>query len=552
MKLPKIPRKPWFLSLLAGAACLSATSVFAQVTAMDMEAERAELQQQQADQQARIDALESRMRAMESSGHAEVSVEGKKMMVTPWPDLDTFTRNLAWHTYVRAGAGFWGNGLGQTGSINLPGVNGRMRLGNENDFYMETGPELSHIIGEEPDDIDVGFKLTMQFFNGVDKRTMNLSNEEFQVGIVETYMTAKNVLASDPGATFWAGLRFYDRYDIHPQDYFFVGTAGMGTGITDWDVGIGKLNIAYFGAIESGAGQFWFGPDRFTNFTFLENDGFATGDLYRHILDIRLGEIGFLGGKLKLLLEGAYQMGGDFTTDKGGFGHAGEAWGVGGGAIQTWGDVAELHWVQAALMYGYGIVDWRQQFGVQMGRLNNAYNAALTRDDVPADEFQFENIDFYQNQQEATANVFWIMTPSDNFTMGTWVTGTYEDQGYDPYLRKADGTLLRGSGDQWQATAGIRPYLWLSGPFAIQASIGGEYISNSRGGSADNFDSEGWLGVFTIAPTLKPRGGFYTRPELRLFATYSVWNSGMKGQVGYNDPDATSAWIFGFQGEIWF
>ena len=34
----------------------------------------------------------------------------------------------------------------------------------------------------------------------------------------------KNVIKSAPEVTFWGGQRFYDRYDIHPSDYFFLNT----------------------------------------------------------------------------------------------------------------------------------------------------------------------------------------------------------------------------------------------------------------------------------------------------------------------------------------
>jgi LamB porin len=39
------------------------------------------------------------------------------------------------------------------------------------------------------------------------------------------------------------------------------------------------------------------------------------------------------------------------------------------------------------------------------------------------------------------------------------------------------------------------------------------------------------MGVFTIAPTIKPKGGFFSRPELRIFATYAIWSDGLKGST---------------------
>jgi maltoporin len=69
------------------------------------------------------------------------------------------------------------------------------------------------------------------------------------------------------------------------------------------------------------------------------------------------------------------------------------------------------------------------------------------------------------------------------------------------------------------------------------------------------------MGVFTIAPTIKPKGGYYTRPELRVFATYSVWSNSLRGDIGqipgtslgpYANSKATDGWIFGTQVEWYF
>ena len=71
--------------------------------------------------------------------------------------------------------------------------------------------------------------------------------------------------------------------------------------------------------------------------------------------------------------------------------------------------------------------------------------------------------------------------------------------------------------------------------------------------------------IFTIAPTIKPGGGYFTRPELRVFATYSIRSNSLKGTTtsvgeGGNTSGATvpynngqnQGWLFGSQMEIWF
>ncbi|MEO9701607.1 carbohydrate porin, partial [Marinobacter alexandrii] len=62
----------------------------------------------------------------------------------------------------------------------------------------------------------------------------------------------------------------------------------------------------------------------------------------------------------------------------------------------------------------------------------------------------------------------------------------------------------------------------------------------------------------TVAPTFKPQvGGFWNRPEIRVFASYSTWDDELDNYAGGDalgeDSDfASSQWTFGTQMEIWF
>ena len=61
------------------------------------------------------------------------------------------------------------------------------------------------------------------------------------------------------------------------------------------------------------------------------------------------------------------------------------------------------------------------------------------------------------------------------------------------------------------------------------------------------------LQKFTIAPQLSMPGGFWARPQLRLFATYAVWNDESKGEVGQDVyKTATKGWSAGTQIEAWW
>ena len=114
---------------------------------------------------------------------------------------------------------------------------------------------------------------------------------------------------------------------------------------------------------------------------------------------------------------------------------------------------------------------------------------------------------------------------------------------------------------------GIRPVFWIYDNFAIQVQAGYNYVSNVGGYSGTGaLGRSGSFGIFTIAPTIKPRGGYYSRPEIRLFATYSIWSNSLKGTitpVGEGGNTSTNGsvppynhsnqgWLFGTQMELWF
>ena len=45
------------------------------------------------------------------------------------------------------------------------------------------------------------------------------------------------------------------------------------------------------------------------------------------------------------------------------------------------------------------------------------------------------------------------------------------------------------------------------------------------------FDKSGWLGAFVVAAVIKPKGGYYNKPELPFFATDAIESDSLKGMV---------------------
>ena len=42
-------------------------------------------------------------------------------------------------------------------------------------------------------------------------------------------------------------------------------------------------------------------------------------------------------------------------------------------------------------------------------------------------------VDPYNNSQQGRANIFWVWNPTDNFSLGTWASYQFNDQGFTSY-----------------------------------------------------------------------------------------------------------------------
>ncbi|MNC03734.1 Maltoporin precursor [compost metagenome] len=68
----------------------------------------------------------------------------------------------------------------------------------------------------------------------------------------EANVQGKNLIDALPGANMWAGKRFYQRHDVHMIDFYYWDISGPGAGLENIDVGVGKLSFAATRSSESG------------------------------------------------------------------------------------------------------------------------------------------------------------------------------------------------------------------------------------------------------------------------------------------------------------
>ena len=182
----------------------------------------------------------------------------------------------------------------------------------------------------------------------------------------------------------------------------------------------------------------------------------ATGDFYRHVLDVRLGDIDFLWGKLKLVLIGSYKQGGNFDIAfaqwhdrRRSRRQFGRRWrwirpAVGpsserGASLATF--KSPLSMVGDSSISTQAVSTWVSSAALTILRSLRMVSRTLRL----VHDGPFRSVDPYNNSQRARANVFWVWNPTDNFSMGTWATYQFNDQGFTSYQVNSNGSISSAS-----------------------------------------------------------------------------------------------------------
>ncbi|WP_273426827.1 maltoporin LamB [Marinobacter sp.] len=170
------------------------------------------------------------------------------------------------HGYARAGASTNLNSGGEQTCFGNGAVGHYVgRLADECDTYAEIalGDELfsqdgatfrfdsmiaysANQQGNDYQALDGANNISGVDFTG-EEVTRNSSNPYGggDLALRQLYVSANNVIESLPGATLWAGKRYYQRKDIHQLDLFYVSNSGYGAGVENIKAGAGQLSVAY-------------------------------------------------------------------------------------------------------------------------------------------------------------------------------------------------------------------------------------------------------------------------------------------------------------------
>src|SRR5215813_7780826 len=207
--------------------------------------------------------------------------------------LEDQAKTFEFNGYLRSGYGLNSRG-GQQVAFQAPGADAKYRLGNEAETYAEM-IFVDNLVNPQHDPDKAWIKTEVL----VEANTSNsanwgtfpngIGNDQFRFR--EAFVQAGNVFESQPLAKFWAGERYYRRYQSHINDFYISDMSGYGGGVEDLDVKVGKMAVAFLAGAR---------PDVTT-----ENGNYAKSNI-----DVRLYDIKAPGGKLSGWFNSANAKGG--------------------------------------------------------------------------------------------------------------------------------------------------------------------------------------------------------------------------------------------------
>lgn len=415
--------------------------------------------------------------------------------------LEQEVKSFEFHGYFRSGYGVNSAG-GQQVAFSAPGAGAKYRLGNEAETYGEFIFVNNWLNPERNTD-----KAWMKTEVMVEANTSNSAsyasfpggtgNDQFRLR--EAFVQAGNIFASQPGAKFWAGERYYRRQHIEIDDFYPLDMSGYGGGVEDLNVKVGKLAVGYLGGARA---------DIVTN-----NGNFAKSNVDVRLYDLK-GPLGLWAGWF------------NFATSKGGQTSTGAS-------------------IPTTDGYAFGLrhqrLEWHggyHAFSIQYGTgaaSNFPGGGTAIADPTP----------FINRTARFLATEQVLFQISDRFALMPIFI----------YQRSKDG-VPRDGWNQW-VSFGARPEIFFTKYLSLALEGGFDHSHCSVGcASASGTPVEqynGWLRKFTIAPQIGAGRKFFSRPVLRAFLTYASWSDGFRGLVGGAPYQyRTNGLTYGVQAETWW
>jgi maltoporin len=426
------------------------------------------------------------------SPEAEPPEEG-----APAPSSVTDATGFHFHGYLRSGFGVDGSGKAQS-PFQAPLSGAKYRLGNEVETYLETTFDYG-VKTEGPDPAYFNTRITLAYVAPTSQSNAFATTFSLR----EAYATARHVWTAQPDATFWAGARFYDRHDVHIQDYYYRDPSGFGGGLDDISLG-DRLKLAFA----------WIGG----NEDQLNSDGTVPTNNFRlnkNTFDLKFYGMSVGRARVSVAVD-LSRFNGDVLKTSDPPIVFDDNFGAAGTAIVEWPFKSGRD--KLAIQYGTGAA----------ASFRSVITPPVGRTFLPGEQVDLSNI--------------WQFRIVNDFLIehrGPWQLQTstiYQD---------LDNGAAANNRVRWISIGG-RPVYKLGRFFSLATEAGWDYTSQSGlpGGS---------LFKLTVAPQITPELKFLSRPSLRAYATWAHWSDSFRGRVAsVSYPDDVQGMAFGVQLESWW
>jgi maltoporin len=164
-------------------------------------------------------------------------------------------------------------------------------------------------------------------------------------------------------------------------------------------------------------------------------------------------------------------------------------------------------------------------FGIEYGRGSASNFSTAVQDPVP----------FLRRERRLLITEHVLLQPNKWFAVmpifvAQWTRDAMPGHGWDRWL-----------------SFGARPVVFFTKYLSAACEGGVDYTHSSTG------QYSGWLRKVTLAPQVGAGRKFFSRPVLRVFATYAKWSNGLRGFVGGIPFEyRTSGITYGVQAETWW
>jgi maltoporin len=307
------------------------------------------------------------------------------------------------------------------------------------------------------------------------------------------------------GGTAWAGTRYYKRESIYISDFFYWNPSGVGAGIED--INLSKdLRLSYAAFAVDGE------PNGSPQLPMQVDFG------VRNDLQLR-GIRPYASGELQV----GFQYIADFSNTKDANGMA---------RLPSGASVTHGGW-GVTIQHVQKLLGGDNKLAFQYGKGGGTGFGTLGR-------FYYPDFSLYHDPTESRLRLVEVLTIQPSEWLGAQGDFVYQHDDLGNAGQKTD----------W-ISAGAR----LSCAFTEHAKLVGEagydHVKKSNGSDPQ------MLAKFTIAPAITAGKRFMSRPELRLFYTWAMWNEAARGATVdsgrlYTATNKLSGATFGVQGETWW